>query len=142
MHVRISCIFFYCRVVKLTSPNINYFVIIGAYIQYTSIFFRVLPSTDPDVNLATCLVSTVMIVLMEKHPVLKDRLVLWLQSLLWRMKYVFMFPSQITSMLVIAGYCFGYGAILAKMGRIYYIFNNPTTNKKVSGTLSNPQPIL
>ncbi|XP_064390848.1 gamma-aminobutyric acid type B receptor subunit 2-like [Halichondria panicea] len=79
------------KVVKLTSPNINYFVILGAYIQFTTIYFRLLPSTDLIVNEARCIIS---------------------------------------SLLIISGYCFGYGAILAKMGRIYYIFNNPTTSKK------------
>ena len=45
------------RVVKLTSPNINYFVIVGAYLLYLHIFFRVLPSTSYAVNSARCIVS-------------------------------------------------------------------------------------
>ena len=50
-------VFFTYRVVKLTSPNINYFVIIGAYLLYSSIFFRVLPSTNLAANSARCIVS-------------------------------------------------------------------------------------
>ena len=29
------------------------------------------------------------------------------------------------------GYCMAFGTLLAKMGRVYYIFHNPTTSKKV-----------
>ena len=33
------------------------------------------------------------------------------------------------------GYSLCYGTILAKMTRVYYIFNNPTAQKKVNPTL-------
>ncbi len=45
------------RVVKITSPNINYFIIVGAYCHYISIYFRVLPSTDYELNALRCYVS-------------------------------------------------------------------------------------
>ena len=33
--------------------------------------------------------------------------------------------------MAIIGYCLAYGTILAKMGRVYQIFHNPTPQKKV-----------
>ena len=38
---------------------------------------------------------------------------------------------NLTPWLTAIGYSLCYGTILAKMARVYYIFNNPTTNKKV-----------
>lgn len=79
------------KVVKLTSPNINYFIIIAFYLIFLSIFFRVLPGTSLALNTTRC----VMYTLLGK-----------------------------------VGYSFAFGAIVAKMARIYYIFSNPTVNKK------------
>ncbi len=45
------------RVVKITSPNINYFIIVGAYCHYISIYVRVLPSTDYTFTFVRCFVS-------------------------------------------------------------------------------------
>ena len=39
---------------------------------------------------------------------------------------------NLTPWLTAIGYSLCYGTILAKMARVYYIFNNPTPNKKVS----------
>ena len=49
--------FYVYRLVKLSSPNLNYFIIIGAVLMYVSIFFYILPVTDKDVVLASCIVS-------------------------------------------------------------------------------------
>jgi gamma-aminobutyric acid type B receptor len=38
---------------------------------------------------------------------------------------------NLTPWLTAIGYSLCYGTILAKMARVYYIFNNPSTNKKV-----------
>ena len=38
---------------------------------------------------------------------------------------------NLTPWLTSIGYSLCYGTILAKMARVYYIFNNPTANKKV-----------
>ena len=38
---------------------------------------------------------------------------------------------NLTPWLTAIGYSLCYGTILAKMARVYYIFNNPTANKKV-----------
>ena len=39
---------------------------------------------------------------------------------------------NLTPWLTAIGYSLCYGTILAKMARVYYIFNNPSPNKKVS----------
>ena len=39
---------------------------------------------------------------------------------------------NLTPWLAAIGYSLCYGTILAKMARVYYIFNSPTPNKKVS----------
>lgn len=46
-----------CRIVKLTSPNLNYFIIAGAIIMYASTFFYVLPTTSVVLIQACCIVS-------------------------------------------------------------------------------------
>jgi gamma-aminobutyric acid type B receptor len=38
---------------------------------------------------------------------------------------------NLTPWLTAIGYSLCYGTILAKMARVYYIFNDPTTKKKV-----------
>jgi len=40
--------------------------------------------------------------------------------------------EQGMSLFAVSGFCIGFAAILVKMGRIYYIFSNPSINKKVS----------
>ena len=45
------------RIVRLTSPNLNYFIIAGSYIMYISIFIRLMPSGDETVNYVRCNVS-------------------------------------------------------------------------------------
>ena len=45
------------RIVRLTSPNLNYFIIVGSYIMYFSIFIRLMPSGDVTVNYVRCNVS-------------------------------------------------------------------------------------
>ena len=39
---------------------------------------------------------------------------------------------NLTPWLTAIGYSLCYGTILAKMARVYYIFSNPTTRKKVN----------
>ncbi len=43
---------------------------------------------------------------------------------------------NLTPWLTAIGYSLCYGTILVKMARVYYIFNNPTANKKVRLDLS------
>ena len=44
---------------KLSSPNLNYFIITGAVLMYCSIYFYLLPTVHKDVVLASCIVSTI-----------------------------------------------------------------------------------
>ena len=52
-----SLILMVFRIVRLTSPNLNYFIIAGSYIMYSSIFMRLIPSGDETVNHVRCNVS-------------------------------------------------------------------------------------
>ncbi len=45
------------RIVKLTSPNLNYAIIIGAFFSYGSIFLGTLPGIDNSSIIARCDVS-------------------------------------------------------------------------------------
>ena len=45
------------RIVKLTSPNLNYLVLLGAFLMYTSVYFYVLPSTKEFTSTLYCHVS-------------------------------------------------------------------------------------
>lgn len=47
----------YYKVVKLSSPKLNYFIIAGAMLMYISIIFYLLSNTDESITLARCIVS-------------------------------------------------------------------------------------
>ena len=47
------------RTVRLSSPTLNYFIIVGAVLMYTSIFFYLLPTEDEAVVKARCVVREV-----------------------------------------------------------------------------------
>ena len=44
------------RLVKLTSPSLNYFIILGAVLMYASMIFAILPSVKEQVVQARCIV--------------------------------------------------------------------------------------
>ena len=46
------------RVVRLTSPNLNYLIITGVVLTYLATFAYCLPSTNPSVVLTACCVSS------------------------------------------------------------------------------------
>ena len=77
---------------KLSSPQVNYLIVIGAIILYLNVVALVIPTSDP----------VAVTVLCTLRP--------WL---------------------IASGYSLCYGTMLAKMARVYYIFNNPTPKKKV-----------
>ncbi len=45
------------RVVQLTSPNLNYFIIGGSVLMFTSVYIGVLPTTEQSVVHVQCIVS-------------------------------------------------------------------------------------
>lgn len=68
LHVLIGCmqytlhyrVFFICRVVRLTSPNLNYLIIAGALLLYASVVFLVTPTLEEETATIYCNVSVVM----------------------------------------------------------------------------------
>ena len=81
----------FSRLIRLSSPKLNYLIGGGAIILYTSIYFFIIPTTNQQVVTVMC---------------------------------------NITSWLIALGYSLCYGTILAKMVRVYYIFDNPTSLRK------------
>ena len=79
------------RLIRMSSPNLNYLIGGGAIILYMDIYFFVTPTTDQQTVTALCNFTP------------------WLTAL---------------------GYSLCYGTILAKMVRVYYIFDKPTPQKK------------
>ena len=77
------------RLIKLSSPNLNYLIIAGALIFYIDIYVRVVPTTSEEATKVICLLTP------------------WLTAI---------------------GYSLSYGTIVAKMVRVYIIFNNPKPN--------------
>ena len=48
-----------CRVVKLSSPVVNYLILVGAVLLYVTVFFLVFSSDDVEVETVFCNVSLV-----------------------------------------------------------------------------------
>ena len=46
-----------CRLIKLTSPNLNYIIGAGAILLYLAIYVLAIPSTDPTAVAVLCNVS-------------------------------------------------------------------------------------
>ena len=51
---------FLYRVIKLTSPTINYFIIAGTILMYASVYFYLIPAFTPSVAQAGCLVRIIV----------------------------------------------------------------------------------
>ena len=56
-----SGIFF--RIVRLTSPKLNYLIVTGAIFFYISTYWYCLPSVDPAVILTACCVSNSYVII-------------------------------------------------------------------------------
>ena len=78
--------------VRLTSPNLNYLIVVGAVFIYLSVVFRGMPFLEQQLSTVYCNLQ----------------------------QWLFSFGNAL---------CFA--VVLAKMGRVYYIFNDPTPNRKV-----------
>ncbi len=57
----ITANYFLCRIVRLTSPNLNYFILGGAVFLYVSIYFRLYPDSSEVYQHARCNVSRAVI---------------------------------------------------------------------------------
>ncbi len=49
--------FFAHRIVRLTSPNLNYFILLGALLVYGTIFVYLIRTTNPQIFKIRCYVS-------------------------------------------------------------------------------------
>ena len=58
------------RMVKRSSPNLNYFIITGALIMYSSVYFHLVPSTDETVVQARCVVCALLVTINNKQKLL------------------------------------------------------------------------
>ena len=67
-----------CRIVKLTSPNLNYFIIAGALLMYTAGITQVTPSSSLNVMEHMCRVSDAInsLCIMNKAVSMQTNLVL------------------------------------------------------------------
>lgn len=110
------------RIVRLTSPNLNYCIIAGALLLYGSAFIRLPFTNDLLVWDIFCKVSTIFYVMFLSQLHTKRHQSASVLHLLY---------LQIESIMNCIGYSFMFGPILAKMWRIYYIFHNPSPQKKV-----------
>ena len=79
------------RLIRMSSPNLNYLIGGGAIILYMDIYFFIIPTTDQQALTVLC---------------------------------------NATPWLTAVGYSLCYGTILAKMVRVYFIFDNPRHQQK------------
>ena len=100
------------RIVRLTSPKLNYFIILGCYLIFISVFLGPIPTIDPRVFEAQCHVSSTFICIIIYS-------------------YIHLALTQLQNWLVVVGYTLAFSTILSKMVRVFHIFNNPTAKKQV-----------
>ena len=55
--IHIIIIVIIIRIVRLSSPTLNYFIIAGTIFMYASIFFFLLPANEMEVIVVRCVVS-------------------------------------------------------------------------------------
>ena len=53
--------YYYYRVIRLSSPNLNYIIIGGAILIYCSGIASALPTTNPEIRLFLCFVSAMLL---------------------------------------------------------------------------------
>ena len=57
--ILLLCDVFICRVIRLSSPNLNYILIIGVAMVYMTGIVFVIPSNDPLVLPVFCIISSI-----------------------------------------------------------------------------------
>jgi len=116
-----------CRVVRLSSPKLNYLIIAGALILYITLYLVVYPNngSNPFAFEVICNVSHLSVIRTIRcvtHILYLIRLYLYLLCVHMQIFYA----SGIGVSLCV-------GTIQGKMFRIFYIFRNPSPVKKVVG---------
>lgn len=86
--------------------------------MYVSIIIRLIPSVDETVNYVICNVSCDQLPTPYLNQYTTNN----------NSCYV---NAQLEVLLTTLAYCFAFGTVLVKVGRVYHIFNNPTEKKKV-----------
>ena len=106
-------VFITCRIVKLSSPNLNYLIIIGAGCLYVSVYMYVFVADRENIfdQTVLCNVSKCFNC----------------QAIAIRLWYLIQLREWLSSI----GYDICFAVILAKTWRVYYIFTNPQSKKKV-----------
>ena len=113
-------------IVRLTSPNLNYYIVVGSLCLYGSIYIRIYPASSELFTHARCNVSVHITVKCRQHS---------LQACYTDCDYVLIVifcNTQIQNILGCIGYVLIFAPVLVKMWRVYYIFHNPSPRKKVS----------
>ena len=104
------------RLIRLTSPNLNYLIVVGAIILYIDISVSVAPTTDLKVVAILCNVSSNIVHMYGEY------------RCTYKCSYLCI---QLAPWLNAIGYSLCFGTIVVKMFRVYYIFNSPTPTKKI-----------
>ncbi len=106
--------------IRLTSPNLNYIIGVGAILLYVDVYLTVVPTKDKDTVTVLCNVS--MLLLLLTFVVVVKRAIAHLYVLILNI-------VQMTPWLTSLGYSLCFGTMLVKMARVYYIFNHPHVAK-------------
>ena len=98
-----------CRVIRLSSPNLNYLIGIGAIILYINIItLTIRHSTEESLAVVYNVRRNSVVIRTPRDS----------------------FLTQMNPWLTNIGYSLCYGTISSKMIRVWYIFNNPVLRKK------------
>ena len=95
---------FYCRLIRLDSPKLNYLIIFGSCAVYLSCILFVTPTLNTSVVPALCIVC--LVIFYDYHS--------------YRCMQTFLI--QLRMGLSTTGYTLMYGSVIAKLWRIYTIF--------------------
>ena len=120
------------RIVRLTTPTLNYVIVGGSLLMYLSVFIGLLPAKQECLFMAQCLVGSMAslgIALYMKHAsyyimCFGDNNVLCSYKII-------LYYLQIYPWVYAIGYFLMYGTIFAKMWRVYQIFHNPKPKQGV-----------
>ena len=116
-----------CRLISMTSPNLNYVICCGTLMLYIAVYFYAIHSTDPDAATVLCNVSQCeSVILYEDVTVVGYVFYLLVVVLLSHVMII-----QIRPWLVAIGYSLAFGPVLGKMWRVYYLLTHPTARKWV-----------
>ena len=132
------------RIVKLTSPKLNYVIIVGVAILLTGLILYCLPIRNVLLFKFICTVSNQLCKVMVNY-MTSLNLVLWSKLDLGYVTNVCLYPDigtcghinitclffQIRRFFTSTGHDIGFTVALMKTWRVHYIFRSPSPNKRV-----------